>query len=66
MLLYNLIEYSDNYSQASKIFCQYYGNTLGDGDNGAITDSKSFKSKVKIRGKVPTNGNTKDLEITVP
>ena len=30
-----------------------------------ITDSESFKSKIKI-GKTPVDGNTKDVEIIVP
>ena len=29
-------------------------------------NSESFKSKVKITGKTPNNGNTKDVEINVP
>ena len=28
--------------------------------------SKSFKSKIKITGKTPSNGNEKDVEIIVP
>ena len=28
--------------------------------------SESFKSKVKITGKTPNNGNTKDVEVIVP
>ena len=31
-----------------------------------IVDSKSFKFKVKIIGKAPDDGNTKDVEIIVP
>ena len=31
-----------------------------------ITDSESFKSKIKITGKTPVDGNTKDVEIIVP
>ena len=35
--------------------------------NPMITiDSESFKSKVKITGKNPNDGNTKDVEIIVP
>ena len=30
------------------------------------TQSKSFKSKIKITGKTPAAGNTKDVEIIVP
>ena len=59
---YNLIEYSDNYSKTSESLWQYYK----DDPNDNIADSKSFKFKVKITGKTPDNGNTKDVEITVP
>ena len=31
-----------------------------------MSDSESFKSKVKITGKTPNDGNTKDVEIIVP
>ena len=31
-----------------------------------IEDSESFKSKIKITGKTPNNGNVKDIEIIVP
>ena len=31
-----------------------------------MTQSESFKSKMKITGKTPAAGNTKDVEITVP
>ena len=41
---------------------QYYK----DEPNDNIADSESFKSKVKITGKTPNNGNTKDVEIIVP
>ena len=55
----NLIEYSDNYSKTSRSLWQYYK----DDPNDAITDSESFKSKVKITEKNPDNGNT--IEIIV-
>ena len=58
----NLIEYSDNYSKTSGSLWQYYK----DDPNDNLTDSESFKSKVKITGNTPTNGNTKDVEIIVP
>ena len=54
MPMYNLIEYSDNYSKASGILWQYYKDDPDDN----LTDSESFKSKVKITGKTPNNGNT--------
>ena len=62
MPMYNLIEYSDNYSKTSGSLWQYYK----DDPNDNLTDSESFKSKVKITGKTPNNGNTKDVEIIVP
>ena len=62
MPMYNLIEYSNNYSKTSGSLWQYYK----DDPNDNITQSKSFKSKIKITGKTPAAGNTKDVEINVP
>ena len=62
MPMYNLIEYSDNYSRTSGSLWQYYK----DDPNDNLTDSESIKSKVKITGNTPNNGNTKDVEIIVP
>ena len=62
MPMYNLIEYSDNYSKTSGSLWQYYQ----DKPNDNRADSKSFKSKVKITEKTPNDGNTKDVEIIVP
>ena len=60
--MYNLIEYSDNYSKTSGSLWQYYK----DDPNDNLTDSESFKSKVKITGNTLNNGNTKDVEISEP
>ena len=62
MRMYNLIDYSDNYSKTSGSLWQYYK----DNPNDNLTDSESFKSKVKITGNTPAAGNTKDVEIIVP
>ena len=62
MPLYNLIEYSDNYSKTSGSLWKYYK----DEPNDNLTDSESFKSKIKITGNTFTDDNTKDVEITVP
>ena len=62
MPIYNLIEYSDNYSKTSGSLWQHYE----DDPNDNTANSESFKSKVKITGKTPSNGNTKDVEIIVP
>ena len=48
--------------KASGSLYQYYKDELNDN----IADSESFKSKVKIIGKTPAAGNTKDAEIIVP
>ena len=62
MAMYNLIEYSDNYSKTSGNLWQYYK----DEPNGNLADSESFKSKIKITGKTPDDGNIKNVEIIVP
>ena len=62
MPMYNLIEYSDNYSKTSGSSWQYYK----DDSNDNLVRSESFKSKMKIMGKTPAAGNTKDIEIIVP
>ena len=62
MSMYNLIEYSNNYSKTSGSLWQYYK----DEPNDNLANSESFKSKVKITGNTPAGGNTKDVKITVP
>ena len=62
MPMYNLIEYSDNYAKATGSLWQYFR----DEPNNNLADSESFKSKIKITGKTPNNGNEKNVEIMVP
>ena len=62
MPMYNLFEYSDNYSKTSGSLYQYYK----DDPNDNLADSESFKYKVKITGKTPDDRNTKNVEIIVP
>ena len=47
MPMYNLIEYSDNYSKTSRSLWQYYK----DDPNDNIVQSESFRSKIKITEK---------------
>ena len=47
MAMYNLIEYSDNYSKTSGSLWQYYK----DDPNDNIENSESFKYKIKLTGK---------------
>ena len=62
MPMYNLIEYNDNYSKTSASLWQYFK----DQPNDNLADAESFKSKVKITGNTPVDGNGKDVEIIVP
>ena len=62
MPMYNLTDYSGNYSKASGSLRQYYG--VEPNDN--ITEYESFKSKIKIAENTPDNGNTKNVEVAVP
>ena len=61
MPMYNLIEYSDNYSKISRSLWQYYS----DDTNDNITQSESFKFKIKITGKTHAAGDTNDVEIAM-
>ena len=71
MPMYNLIEYSDNYSKTSGSLWQYCKDIPAVNDNGEIvefngnnaTDSFNFKSK--ITGETGDDG-TKRVEIMVP
>ena len=62
MPMYNLIEYSNNYSKTSGSLWQYDK----DEQNDNLGNSKSFKSKVKITGNTLAGDNTKDFKIVVP
>ena len=59
MSMYSLIEYSDDYSKTSGNLWQYYKYEPNDN----LADSESFKSKIKVRGNTPADGNTKNVEI---
>ena len=60
--MYNLIKYSDNYLKTSGSLWQYYK----DEPNDNLRDSESLKSKIKMTGNTPADGNRKDVEIIVP
>ena len=62
MPMYNLIEYSDNYSKTSGRLWQFY--RVEPNDN--ITESGAFRCQIKITGKTPDNGSTKNVKIAVP
>ena len=58
----NLKEYSDSCWKTPGSLWQYYK----DEPNDNLTDFESFKSKTKITGTTPADGNTKDVEIVLP
>ena len=60
--MYNLIEYSDNYSRTSERLWEYYR----DDPNDNTVHSKLLKFKINIKGKTPADCNTKDVKIAVP
>ena len=62
MPMYKLIEYSNNYFKTLGSLWQYYRDVPNDN----IANSKSFKFRMKIIGKTPADGNTKDVKIAVP
>ena len=78
MLMYNLTEYTDNYSKISGSLWQYCKDIPAVDDNGAIVDfnganpTDSFNFKTKITGQTADNNNNGkiagrlDVEIMVP
>ena len=56
-----MIEYSDNCLKTSGTLWQYYK----DEPNDNLTDSESFKSKIKIAGNKPADDKTRIFAITV-
>ena len=75
--MYNLLEYSDNYSVTSGSLWNYYRDEVNDAGNENNTDnyrinynktvtSKSFKYKTKILGSTSDDDNTLDTEFVVP
>ena len=71
MLIYNLMEYTDNYSKTSEILWQYWDEQAL-GANSAITDFNAanaannlFNLKTKTAVETSNNG-TKNVKIMVP
>ena len=72
MPMYNLIEYSDNYSKTSGSLWHHYRDEPHLNANGDVADfptdnnnSASFKFKTKIAGRTEDDG-TKNVKIRVP
>ena len=72
MPMYNLIEYSDNYSKKSEILWQYCKDIPAVNNNGNIVDfdganaTDSFSFKTKTTGQTNDDREINDVEIMVP
>ena len=70
--MYNLIEYSDNYSKTSGSLWQYCKDIPAVNNNRDIVDfnganaTDSFNFKAKITGQTDNNGRIDNVEIMVP
>ena len=70
--MYNLIEYSDNYSKSSGSLWQYCKDIPAINNNGNIVNfnennaTDSFNSKLKITGQTNNGGEIYNDEIMVP
>ena len=76
MPMYNLLEYSDNYSIASGNFRNYYSDEINDDENeiddnsnkinnNKATTSKFFKYMIKLIGSAPKNNSRLNTEVVV-
>ena len=72
MPMYNLIEYSDNYSKTSGSLWQYCKEIPAVNNKGNVIDftntntTHSFKFKTKITGQANNDGEINGIEIMVP
>ena len=75
MPMYNLLEYSDNYSITSGSLLNYYRDEINDDENESVNNrinnnktirSKSFEYKTKLIGSTPSDNNILDTEVVVP
>ena len=76
ILIYNLLEYSDNYFMTSESLWNYYRNEVNDDANYVVANrrlsnnnrlsSNSFEYKAKIKGRTPDNNDTLDTKVVVP
>ena len=71
MLIYNLIEYSDNYSKTSGSLWQYCKDIPAVNNNDNIVNfdeangTDSFNSKAKVTGQIDDDGEIGNVEIMV-
>ena len=71
MPMYNLIEYSDNYSDTSGSLWQFKRDEQPKENNGNLSDvstdnSSSFKYKSNLIGTIPNGGRKNGIKLAVP
>ena len=74
MPMYNLVEYSDNYSMTSGSLWNYYRNKLNDDANENVNNkinnnktiaNRFFEYETKLIGSTPDDNNISDAEVVV-
>ena len=76
MLIYNLLEYSDNYSISSGSFLDYYRGEVNNDANETVaynrtnnsktSENRAFECKTKIIERTPDNTNRLNTEVNAP
>ena len=78
MLMYNLLDYGQNYSVTLRNLLNYYRDEVNDFfnenndkknyriDNSKTIPSKSFVYKTKILGRIRDDNNLLDADVSVP
>ena len=66
MPMYNLIEYSDNYSDTSGSLWQFKRDQIEGDVNLTIDNAPSFKYKANLIGNTENNGTKNGVKIAVP
>ena len=66
MPMYNLLEYSDNYSDTSESLWNFRRDEIEEDAGLAINNSSSFEYKASIIGDTRDNGTKNNVKIAVP
>ena len=66
MPMYNLIGYSDNYSDTSGSLWNFKRDEIEGDDNLTIDNAPSFKYKANLTGNTKINGRKNGIKIAIP
>ena len=64
--MYNLIEYSDNYSDTSGSLCHFKRDEITNNADVSSDNASSFKYKANLTGNTEANGTKNGVKIAVP